>query len=56
MLPPPRKVWTGQFATFPCPVCGGKVFDNTKDKLTPRSADYKCGKCGWKEWIPNTAR
>jgi predicted RNA-binding Zn-ribbon protein involved in translation (DUF1610 family) len=54
MLPPPRKVWTGAFASFPCPVCGAKVFDNVKDKKNPKAPDYRCAEssCRWAEWIP----
>lgn len=25
-----------------CPICGGSMWDNTKNKLNPKSPDYKC--------------
>lgn len=34
-----------------CEECGGPMWDNTKDKPFPNSPDYKCKKCGHKEWV-----
>lgn len=52
MLPPPRPVWRGSFDKHPCPVCGGKVFDNRLSKRNPKAPDLKCAQCGHPQWIP----
>lgn len=30
------------FATFPCPKCGKKMWDNRQTKTNPKQPDYKC--------------
>ena len=40
-------------APIPCPDCGGKMWDNSADKKSPRSPDYRCKSrdCGKSVWI-----
>jgi hypothetical protein len=37
-----------------CPKCGGGVWDNRKDKKSPKAPDYKCKDkdgCDWAFWV-----
>lgn len=38
------------FATFACPECGAKLYDNKATKFSEKSPDYKCSKCDKAGW------
>lgn len=39
-----------KFSSDPCPHCGGKLYDNRENKISPKSPDYKCASCGKAGW------
>jgi hypothetical protein len=52
----PRRAAPAAEGEMACPKCGGGVWDNRKDKPSPKSPDYKCKDktgCDWALWVDN---
>ena len=50
VAPQPQGKPKAKFSGDPCPHCGGKLYDNRENKLSPKSPDYKCASCGKAGW------